>query len=214
MTRLLSLLFVFVTLVGCDGVGVGDRRAMMVSPEEKEFVNKMREVKKAEDPTKIVNKGMKPRALLRPMSADLDKDDTKEDIDSVKEWQFKWSWDKGVATPGKPSADNPKYDDDGNLIVSAETIRAYKVPDISSGIAVDVNGDNKIRAVLEVEACEFRVPKLGWFTSGLLAGDEFLAWHVSKEWLRIFKVSTGVYVGRDFDTNDNVFGVNALIIKF
>lgn len=212
MKYLISAALLVLFMAGCDGVGVGNRRALLVTPEEKEMVLAGRKLQAGEKEVKGT-----PRGLLRPMSVNKD---VAVDEESVAEetiepaWKFKWSWDKGIATPGKPSADNPDYDDEGNLIVKPEVVRALKMPDISAGICFDFNGDNKIRSVLEVEAFEFKVPKFGYFTSGVLAGEEFLGWHVSKEWLRIFKVQSGFYIGRDYDTNDNAWGLDLLVIRF
>jgi hypothetical protein len=219
-----ALLSIALVVAGCDGVGVGNRRAVMLTPEERILVQDYRDGKPVavkSDPT--VRPMSADRGLLDLMSSPTMSAETsyvlKDEVPPVAEpiedlKSFRWSWDRGYATPGKASKDNPEYDDSGNLIVDPEVYRAYKIPDLHSGVGVDLSGDFNIRALIEVELAEFRVPKAGWFSTGILAGEQFLGWHVSKEWIRVFEIETGMYVGYDFETDDNVFGLTGLIIKF
>jgi len=210
MKYLISAALLVVVMAGCDGVGVGNRRALLVTPEEKELVLDARKLKAGEEV-----KGT-PRGLLRPMSVNKD---VAVDEESVAEetiepaWKFKWSWDKGIATPGKPSADNPDYDDEGNLIVKPEIVRAFKLPDIHSGVLYDFTEDH-LRAVLEVEIADFKTPVLGKMSTGLLAGEQYLGLHISKQIIPIFEIEAGLAFGRDFDTDNNTIGCDFLIIKF
>jgi hypothetical protein len=79
---------------------------------------------------------------------------------------FRWGWDRGVAKPGKPGPINPEYDAQGNLIVPAEVSRTYRMPDISSGVSYDVKND-KWGPALTMEVFEVKLPKVGWFASGV-----------------------------------------------
>ena len=207
MPMLLSVLM----LAGCDGLGVGNRRTMLLSPQEAELVKKSREIDSGKKGVKFT-----PRGLLRPMSVNKEavEDDSGATIEEIEDpWKFRWSWDKGIATPGKPSADNPDYDDDGNLIVKPEVVRAFKIPDLHTGVLYDIT-ENKLRAILEVEIAEFKTPVLGKMATGIIAGEEYLGFHLSKQIIPIFEIESGIAFGRDFEENENTVGIDFLIIKF
>jgi hypothetical protein len=211
MKYVLPMLLSVVLLVGCDGVGVGNRRTMLLSPQEAELVKKSREIEAGAETIKPT-----PRGLLRPMSVNKAavEDASGATVETVEDpWKFRWSWDKGVATPGKPSADNPEYDDNGNLIVSPAVVRAFRIPDIHSGVAWDFTED-KLRAILEVEIAEFKTPVLGKMATGVVVGEEYLGFHISKQIIPIFEIEAGLAFGRDFETDNNTVGAEILIIKF
>lgn len=192
-----ALLFVLSVLSGCRVIG--DRSLTALSPEEKSLIDAHR-VKKNE-PSRV-------KRISRELTG---KSDNLE-LDEVR-WAFKWSWDKGVATPGKPSKDNPEYDNDGNLIVSPEVARTYKIPDLHTGLGYDFTED-KLRALLEVELFELKVPKLRYLSVGVLGAEQFLGVHLSKRWTSIFEVESGIFCGYDFDTKATTWGISALVIKF
>jgi len=186
-------LFVF---SGCNAVG--DRSMMMLSPEEKDMVVKAREQKKTPSRTKQIGREL------------IGKSATEEKEDA---WGFKWSWDRGISAPGKPSADNPNYDDEGNPIVSPEVARTYSAPDLHTGLLFDVK-EKKVRAALEVEVFELKVPKLRYMPFGVLGAEQFLGVHLSKRWSSIFEIESGIFCGEDFNTHEIVWGLSGLIIKF
>ena len=178
---------------------VGDRSMIMVTPEEKIMIEQSR---KSKQKTRVVNK------IKNRVFPDLILEPQRE-----KSWGFKWAWDRGISAPGKPSKENPDYDDDGNLIVSPEVVNTYKIPDLHSGFGYDFKAD-KFRAFLEMEVCEFKVPKFRYLPVGFLAAEQFVGVHLSKRWSSIFEIESGVFVGKDFETNETTWGISALVIKF
>ena len=126
---------------------------------------------------------------------------------------FRWAWDKGVATPGKPGKINPEYDDKGNLIVPKEVSQTYQVPDVLSGFAWDVTTD-ELRALVAVEVFEVKLASTGWWAGGLMASPEFVGAYFDKRVTSVIEVQMGVFGGRDLAEDEYTWGVNALIIKF
>ena len=195
----------------------------LLSPEEKELIQTHREMKARP----AVREKSFPKRPAPETKEEAIKElslvarDLKREAKEIKEareksedaWGFKWSWDRGVATPGKPSADNPDYDADGNLIVNPEIVRSYKIPDIHAGFSYDFTED-KLRSLLEVELFELKVPKLRYLPVGITAAEQYLGMHISKRWTSIFEIETGLFLGRDFDTDRNTWGIGGLIIKF
>jgi hypothetical protein len=194
----------------------------LLSPEEKELIGAHREMKRRESldktrnlseweeqksPEEKVESAKWVASRLREEEASIQK---KQD---ESPWGFKWSWDRGVSTPGKPSEDNPDYDEDGNLIVDPEVVRAYKIPDIHVGAAYDFTED-KIRSLMEVELFELKVPKLRYLPVGITAGEQYLGGHISKKWVSVFEIETGLFFGRDFEEDRNTWGLGGLIIRF
>jgi hypothetical protein len=211
MKYVLPMLLSVILVAGCDGMGVGNRRTMLLSPQEAELVKKSREINTGTRDIKPT-----PRGLLRPMSVNKEaiEDDSGGTVEKLDDpWKFRWSWDKGIATPGKPSADNPDYDDNGNLIVKPEVVRALKFPDLHSGVVFDIT-ESKLRAILEVEIAEFKTPVLGKMATGVVVGEEYLGFHISKQIIPIFEIEAGLAFGRDFEEDENTIGIEALIIKF
>jgi hypothetical protein len=207
----MPVLLSVILAAGCDGLGVGNRRTMLLSPQEAELVKKSREIEAGAKEVKPT-----PRGLLRPMSTNKAavEDDSGAAAETLEDpWKFRWSWDKGIATPGKPSVDNPDYDDDGNLIVKPEIVRAFSLPDIHSGALYDIT-ENKLRAILEVEIAEFKTPVLGKMATGVVVGEEYLGFHLSKQIIPIFEIEAGLAFGRDFEEDENTIGIECLIIKF
>jgi hypothetical protein len=197
---------------------------VLLSPEEKELVEAHREMNRRpkqkkralpkRPPPQNKEEAMKELVLAtRDFKTDLKRMKKEREQEREDAWGFKWSWDRGVATPGKPSADNPQYDDDGNLIVAPEVVRTYKVPDLHTGLLWDVTED-KLRAALEVEIFELKVPKLRYLPVGIVGAEQYLGLHISKRWTSIYEIETGVFFGRDFDVDRNTWGLAGLIIKF
>lgn len=195
----------------------------LLSPEEKELIQTHREMR-SRPPQKTrggleASKEIKTKEeaveeltkVARKIKLDLR--EMKEEREKRDDWGFKWSWDRGVNTPGKPSADNPEYDDEGNLIVSSEVVNTHKIPDLHTGFLWDIEED-KLRASLEVEVFELQVPRLGYLPVGIVGAEQYLGLHLSKRWTSIFEVETGVFFGRDFEVDKNTWGLAGMIIKF
>jgi len=227
MKTIVPAMFLCVFLVLSSGCRViGDKSVSLLSPEEKELIETHRELKrrparKKRSVVKYPNPKTKEEAMenlsvaLQDLKADAKELRKENEARRLEEgrWGFKWSWDRGVATPGKPSADHPEYDNDGNLIVSPEVVRSYRIPDIHVGAFWDVTED-KLRSVLEVEVFELKVPRFNHFPVGIVAAEQYLGIHISKRWTSVFEIETGIAVGRDFDSDKNTVGLGALIIKF
>ena len=180
----------------------GDRSSLMLSPEELALVQEHRK----NNPPEITRS----RAVLTEFGENFGLLSSHAD---EAPWDFRWSWDRGVSTPGAPSEDNPEYDADGNLIVAPEIARTYSIPDMHAGIMYDFTED-KVRSLLEVELFEFKAPRLRWWSVGVDAAEGYLGAHISKRWTSIFEVETGLFVGRDFETDTTTWGLGGLIIKF
>lgn len=186
-----SILALCLCLVFCSGCRViGDRSVSLLSPEEKAMIEARRE-----------SASLRERNLVRV------------DVPEEKAWDFKWSWDRGVAAPGEPSEDHPEYDEDGNLIVSPEIVRTYRIPDIHAGLMYDLSED-KLRSLLEVEVFELKVPKLRYLPVGVTAAEQYLGVHISKRWTSVFEIETGIFLGHDFEKDRNTWGLGGLIIRF
>jgi len=202
----------FCALVGCNTVG--NRSLALLSPEEREMVlaYRQRQVKSRKNsvkprPVSADRKSRHKEAGMLPIKIALPKKPRRA------ERRFRWSWDRGVVTPGKPSKDHPDYDEDGNLIVAPEVVRTYKIPEMHSGLLWDLD-QNMVRAALEVELCEIRIPKARWLGVGVVGAEQFLGVHVSKCWTSVFEIETGLFAGWDFDENEVTWGLAGLIIKF
>lgn len=209
-----------VCLFGSGCRVVGDKSLSILSPEEKELIETHRRMKAAPK-TREIEKRPEPRnkeEAVRELShlahrLRAEAREIREEREKERSWDFKWSWDRGVATPGAPGDDHPDYDEDGNLIVNPEIVRTYQIPDIHAGAIWDITED-KLRSVMEVEIFELKVPVLRHLPVGIVAGEQYLGGHISKRWTSVFEVETGLFWGRDFDTDTNTVGVGALIIKF
>jgi hypothetical protein len=45
-------------------------------------------------------------------------------------------------------------------------------------------------------------------------GDQLIYLGINKVWTSIYEISTGVVIGRDFEGDDWVIGIEAMVIKF
>jgi hypothetical protein len=201
MGRAIIVLLLLALSLSAGCARVGNKKVMLLSASERELVLKDR------------------NGVAPPIRSREFKKETLEIFglgptrEGEKRWDLKWSWERGISTPGKPSADNAAYDDDGNLIVAPEVVNTYKIPDLHAGIAYDFTAD-KIRTLLEVEVLEIKVPRLRWLSTGVVASNQYLGVHLSKRWTSIFEVETGIILGHDFDIDKTTTGLAGLVIKF
>lgn len=129
------------------------------------------------------------------------------------EKNFYWSWDKGVEAPGEPGDIHPEYDERGNLIADADVVNTYRFPDIHTGAVYDLR-TGEMTPVAEIEVAEFKIPKLGWFSTGVIGGDGLVGGHLSKNLVGVLELETGVFVGFDADENRLTYGVDVFVIKW
>lgn len=136
-----------------------------------------------------------------------------EKEEKSRERVFRWGWHSYVATPGEPSAENPEYDEDGNLIVPKEISRTYQWPDMHTGMGYDIKA-GKLRNLLETEIFEMHFPRTGRWAGGVVGGESYIGGHFSKQWTSIIEIESGVFAGRDFEDDEWTYGIEAFIIKF
>lgn len=131
---------------------------------------------------------------------------------SGKSWDFKPGFEHLKIGPGKPGG----FDKDGNYIPEIpEVVTTYSIPDISIGSIGTINGSNsKITPYTGVELFEFRIPYVRWFKTELVVGNQLTGFYLGKRWSSIFEITTGVFFGRDFDSDGWVWGIGADFIKF
>ena len=118
-----------------------------------------------------------------------------------------------------PNLDGPSgghFDEEGNWIPDDSSIAAtYKIPDISAGFIFDA-ATLDVSPSLQIELVEFDtgVPYLGTLKldAGVAYQRAFL--YVGKLWTNIFEISTGGFVGWNWEDNELSYGIGLAIIKF
>lgn len=108
------------------------------------------------------------------------------------------------------------FDTEGNWVPDNEEIPAtYKIPDIGAGFIFDIHSLD-VSPSLQIELLEVdtHVPYLR--TLKLDGGVAYQRGYVylGKLWTNIFEVSTGAFVGWNWEDNDLSYGVGATIIRF
>jgi hypothetical protein len=108
------------------------------------------------------------------------------------------------------------FDENGEWIPDNKEIPStYKIPDIGAGFIFDVNSLD-VSPSLQVELLEVNthVPYLGTLKldGGVAYQRGFL--YVGKLWTSIFEVSTGGFIGWNWEDDDLSYGVGATIIRF
>lgn len=147
---------------------------------------------------------------------------------------FGWEKEQTMAVDSSSSEkieglDGPSgghFDDDGNWIPDNKEIAAtYKIPDISAGFIFDLSPigrqekkwwDGMALPSIQIELMEFdsNVPYLNKVKFDFGVGYKRVYIYAGKLWTNIFEISTGVFVGWDWDSNDISYGLGATIIKF
>jgi len=119
-----------------------------------------------------------------------------------------------------------KFDEEGNWIPNNPEIPAtYKIPDISAGFLFDIapfrhHGSDKWKGMaipaLQVELFEFdsHIPYVRTLKFDLGVGYQRGYVYLGKLWTNIFEISTGGFVGWNWEENELSYGVGATIIKF
>lgn len=108
------------------------------------------------------------------------------------------------------------FDDEGNWIPDNEDIPlTYKIPDIGAGFIFDVR-DYSVSPSLQIEILEIdsHIPYLR--TLKLDGGVAYQRGYVyiGKLWTSIFEISTGGFVGWNWEDKDLTYGIGATIIRF
>jgi len=132
--------------------------------------------------------------------------------DPKKAWEFRFGWEKGIETSqAKPG----KTDDQG--VYQPETPEVDAIlgfPDIHAGLMVVVQPKGRITPTVHVEACEFKVPFLRWFSVQVGAGAQLVDAYVGKRLVSVFEVTVGPWVGWDFEEDAYAWGVGGTLIRF
>jgi len=91
----------------------------------------------------------------------------------------------------------------------------YKIPDIGTGFVVDVK-DWTVSPSLQVELLEFNsfIPYLGLIKVDLGVAYQRAFVYVGKLWTSIFEISTGGFVGWNFDDEEPCYGIAFTVIHF
>lgn len=108
------------------------------------------------------------------------------------------------------------FDDEGNWIPDNEAIPlTYKIPDISAGFLFDVHSMD-VTPCLQVELLEIHtpIPYAGTFKFDVGVGYQRAYGYVGILWTSIFEISTGGFVGWNWEDGELSYGVAATIIKF
>ena len=122
----------------------------------------------------------------------------------------------GCATapkPAEPQGGEARYDADGNLIVPPEISATYSAPDLHAGYVYVFHAD-RFTPSLAVELYQTKLPLIRETNFVLGMGDQLIYLGVNKVWTSIYEISTGVIVGRDFEDDQWVIGIEAMVIKF
>lgn len=108
------------------------------------------------------------------------------------------------------------FNEDGEWVPDNPDIPStYKIPDVGAGFIVDVNSLD-ISPSLQVELCEVNT-HLDYI--GTLKLDLGVAYqrgfvYLGRLWTNIFEISTGLFIGWNFEDEDLSYGVGATIIRF
>lgn len=125
---------------------------------------------------------------------------------------------------GVPDFANGHFNDDDEWIPDNEDIAStYKIPDLGTGFIFDVNSLS-VSPSLQIELVEFdsHIPYINTLKVDFGVAYNRTFFYLGKLWTSIFEISTGVYVGWNFDDFDwkklrggeLSYGAGATIIKF
>lgn len=132
--------------------------------------------------------------------------------DPKKNWDFRWGWDHGIE---KSKAKPGEVDESGVYQPETPEVEALlSFPDIHAGMVVLVQPKARITPTVHVEAFEFKVPYLRWFSVQAGAGAQLMDVYLGKRLLSVFEVTVGGFVGWDFDTDAWCWGVGGTLIRF
>lgn len=108
------------------------------------------------------------------------------------------------------------FDEEGNWVPNNPGIAmTYRIPDISSGIIFDA-ASYQVTPTLQIELLEFdtHIPYVDTLVIDAGAGYQRAFIYVGKLWTNIFEITTGGFVGWDFEHKQLSYGVGITIIRF
>jgi len=133
--------------------------------------------------------------------------------DDEKAFEARFFWDR-IPKMGEEDPENPGFDRDGNKLPSPETLVTYYMPDVSVGMALEVQPQARLTPLMSLEVMEFKVPKLRWFSVQLMAGMDMIGLYCGKRFTSILEITAGPWFGRDLIEDDFAWGLSATIQKF
>jgi len=91
----------------------------------------------------------------------------------------------------------------------------YKIPDIGAGFIVDFN-DWSVSPSIHIELLEFNsfIPYVNFIKVDLGVAYQRTYVYVGKLWTSIFEISTGGFIGWNYEDGELCYGVGFTIIKF
>jgi len=132
--------------------------------------------------------------------------------DAQKPFEFRFGWEKGIE---KSAAKPGQVDKDG--VYQPETPEVEAIlgfPDIHAGIMVEVQPKGRVTPTVQIEACEFKLPYVRWFSVQAGAGYQMVNAYVGKRLVSVFEITFGPWVGWDFNEDDWAWGVGGTLISF
>ncbi len=132
--------------------------------------------------------------------------------DPQKAWEFRFGWEKGIE---KSSAKPGQVDAEGVYQPETPEVEAIlSFPDVHAGMMVLVQPKGRITPTVHVEAFEFKVPYLRWFSMQAGAGAQLVDVYIGKRLVSVFEVTFGGFVGWDFDVDAWTWGIGGTLIRF
>lgn len=108
------------------------------------------------------------------------------------------------------------FDPDGNWVPDNPDIpMTYKIPDIGAGFVFDVKSLD-VTPCLQVELLEVdtHIPYVRSLKLDAGVGYQRTYLYVGKLWTSVFEISTGGFVGWNWEDNELSYGVGATLIRF
>lgn len=132
--------------------------------------------------------------------------------DAKKPFEFRFGWEKGIEkSTAKPGQVDP------NGVYQPETPEVDAIlsfPDVHAGIMAEVQPKGRFTPTVQIEAFEFKVPYVRWFSVQIGAGYQMVDAYVGKRLVSVFEITVGPWVGRDFEEDAWAWGVGGTLIKF
>lgn len=124
--------------------------------------------------------------------------------------------DSNAVVDGVEGPTGGHFDEDGNWIPDNPDIpMTYKIPDIGAGFIFDVKSLDLTPSIqVEILEIDTHIPYVNTLKLDLGVGYQRAFAYVGKLWTSIFEISTGLFVGWNWDDNDVSYGVGATIIRF
>lgn len=108
------------------------------------------------------------------------------------------------------------FNEDGEWVPNNPEIEiTYKIPDISTGFLLELPS-LQVTPTLSVELFEFdtHIPYVERIKFDVGVGHQRTFLYVGKLWTSIFEISTGGFVGWNWEDEEITYGVSLTIIKF